>query len=96
MKILTLALLFYIFLNINEINSMSNDYEKKLYRGCYPTSKQYLGAEKANEYCSCTVRALSNKFSDEEMDELSNKDEDTQLKAYNFASEFCVNSLKLN
>ena len=96
MKILTLALIFCIFLNINEINSMSNDYEKKLYRGCYPTSKQYLGAEKANEYCSCTVRTLSNKFSDEEMDELSNKDEDTQLKAYNFASEFCANSLKLN
>ena len=96
MKILTLALIFCIFLNINEINSMSNDYEKKLYRGCYPTSKQYLGAEKANEYCSCTVRALSNKFSDEEMDELSKKDEETQLKAYNFASEFCANSLKLN
>jgi len=96
MKILTLALIFCIFLNINEINSMSNDYEKKLYRGCYPSSKQYLGAEKANEYCSCTVRALSNKFSDEEMDELSKKDEETQLKAYNFASEFCANSLKLN
>ena len=50
---------------------MSEDYQKKLYRGCYPTSKQYLGAEKANEYCSCTVKTLSDKFSDEDMDELS-------------------------
>jgi len=81
---------------LNNLFSMSVDYQKKLYRGCYPTSKQYLGAEKANEYCSCTVKALSNKFSDKEMDELSKKDEDTQLKAYNFASEFCANSLKLN
>jgi len=75
---------------------MSEDYEKRLYRGCYPTSKQYLGAEKANEYCSCTVKTLSDKFSDEDMDELSKQNEDIQLNAYNFASEFCANSLKLN
>ena len=81
---------------LNNLFSMSEDYQKKLYRGCYPTSKQYLGAEKANEYCSCTVKAVSDKYSDEQMDELSIKDEDTQLKAYNFASEFCANSLKLN
>ena len=81
---------------LNNLFSMSEDYQKKLYRGCYPTSKQYLGAEKANEYCSCTVKTLSYKFSDEDMDELSKQNEDTQLKAYNFASEFCANSLKLN
>jgi len=81
---------------LNNLFSMSEDYEKRLYRGCYPTSKQYLGAEKANEYCSCTVKTLSDKFSDEDMDELSKQNEDTQLKAYNFASEFCANSLKLN
>jgi hypothetical protein len=84
------------FLFLNNLLSMSEDYEKRLYRGCYPTSKQYLGAEKANEYCSCTVKTLSDKFSDEDMDELSKQNEDTQLKAYNFASEFCANSLKLN
>jgi hypothetical protein len=61
------------FLFLNNLFSMSEDYEKRLYRGCYPTSKQYLGAEKANEYCSCTVKTLSDKFSDEDMDELSNK-----------------------
>ena len=81
---------------LNNLFSMSEDYQKKLYRGCYPTSKQYLGAEKANEYCSCTVKALSDKFSDQDMDKLSQQNEDTQLKAYNFASEFCANSLKLN
>jgi len=92
-------LLFITVLNLlflNNLFSMSEDYQKKLYRGCYPTSKQYLGAEKANEYCSCTVKTLSDKFSDEDIDELSKKNEDTQLKAYNFASEFCANSLKLN
>ena len=81
---------------LNNLFSMSVDYQKKLYRGCYPISKQYLGAEKANEYCSCTVKTLSDKFSDEDMDELSKQNEVSQLKAYNFASEFCANSLKLN
>ena len=81
---------------LNNLFSMSEDYQKKLYRGCYPTSKQYLGAEQVNEYCSCTVKTLSNKFSDKDMDELSKQDEETQLKVYNFASEFCANSLKLN
>ncbi len=95
MKYFLLAIVIN-FLFLNNLLSMSEDYEKRLYRGCYPTSKQYLGAEKANEYCSCTVKTLSDKFSDEDMDELSKQNEDTQLKAYNFASEFCANSLKLN
>ena len=95
MKYFLLAIVIN-FLFLNNLFSMSEDYEKSLYRGCYPTSKQYLGAEKANEYCSCTVKTLSDKFSDEDMDELSKQNEDTQLKAYNFASEFCANSLKLN
>ena len=51
---------------------MSEEYEKKLYWGCYPSSKQYLGAEKADLYCSCTVKTLSQKFSDQEMDPESN------------------------
>ena len=95
MKYFLLAIVIN-FLFLNNLLSMSEDYEKRLYRGCYPTSKQYLGAEKANEYCSCTVKTLSDKFSDEDMDELSKQNEDTQLKAYNFSSEFCANSLKLN
>ena len=95
MKYFLLAIVIN-FLFLNNLFSMSEDYEKRLYRGCYPTSKQYLGAEKANEYCSCTVKTLSDKFSDEDMEELSKQNEDTQLKAYNFASEFCANSLKLN
>ncbi len=95
MKYFLLAIVIN-FLFLNNLFSMSEDYEKRLYRGCYPTSKQYLGAEKANEYCSCTVKTLSDKFSDEDMDELSKQNEDTQLKAYNFASEFCAKSLKLN
>ena len=95
MKYFLLAIVIN-FLFLNNLFSISEDYEKRLYRGCYPTSKQYLGAEKANEYCSCTVKTLSDKFSDEDMDELSKQNEDTQLKAYNFASEFCANSLKLN
>ena len=68
---------------------MSEEYEKKLYWGCYPSSKQYLGAEKANSYCSCTVKTLSEKFTDEEMDDISNKSAENQLEAFNFASTYC-------
>ena len=75
---------------------MSEDYQKKLYRSWYPKSKQCLGAEMANEYQLMYRKTLSNKFSDEDMDELSKQNEDTQIKAYNFASEFCANSIKLN
>tara|TARA_B100000902_G_C27009031_1_gene763798 strand:- start:93 stop:317 length:225 start_codon:yes stop_codon:yes gene_type:complete len=68
---------------------MSEEYEKKLYWGCYPSSKQYLGAEKANSYCSCTVKTLSEKYTDEEMDDISNKSAENQLEAFNFASIYC-------
>tara|TARA_Y100000768_G_C23596182_1_gene503849 strand:+ start:137 stop:361 length:225 start_codon:yes stop_codon:yes gene_type:complete len=73
---------------------MSEEYEKKLYWGCYPSSKQYLGAEKADLYCSCTVKTLSKKFTDEEMDKISNNSAKDQLEAFNFASTHCANIIE--
>ena len=48
--------------------ALSEQNEKQLYLGCYQNSKQYIGAEKAKNYCQCTVKKLSEKFSDEELD----------------------------
>tara|TARA_B100001093_G_scaffold39794_1_gene33875 strand:+ start:225 stop:452 length:228 start_codon:yes stop_codon:yes gene_type:complete len=75
---------------------MSEEYEKKLYWGCYPSSKQYLGAEKADLYCSCTVKILSEKFSDLEMDSISAESAEKQLKAFDFASQLCGNKIDDN
>jgi len=85
----------YFFL-INNLLAMSEDYEKKLYWGCYPSSKQYLGAEKANIYCTCTVKTLSEKFTDQEMDNISSESAEKQMEAFNFASEFCSKNIENN
>ena len=81
---------------INNLFAMSEEYEKKLYWGCYPSSKQYLGAEKADLYCSCTVKTLSQKFSDQQMDSISAESGEKQLEAFNFASKLCGDKLNLN
>lgn len=81
---------------INNSFSMSEDYEKKFYWGCYPNSKQYLGTEKAKQYCSCTVKTLSEKFTDEEMDKISTKSAETQIDTFNFASELCSKIIETN
>jgi len=75
---------------------MSEEYKKKLYWGCYPSSKQYLGAEKADLYCSCTVKTLSQKFTDQEMDSISTESGEKQLEAFNFASKLCSDKLNFN
>ena len=81
---------------INNLFAMSEEYEKKLYWGCYPSSKQYLGAEKADLYCSCTVKTLSQKFTDQQMDSISAESGEKQLEAFNFASKLCGDKLNLN
>ena len=81
---------------INNSFSMSEDYEKKFYWGCYPNSKQYLGAEKAKQYCSCTVKSLSEKFTDAEIDKISAKSAETQMDTFNFASELCSKIIETN
>ena len=67
---------------------------KKNFWGCYPSLKQYLGSDKAKLYCSCTVKALSEKFTEDEMDSILKKSGDEQLKTFNFAAEFCSNLIE--
>ena len=73
---------------------MSEKYQKSLYNGCYPSSKQYLGIKKANVYCSCVIKNLSNKYTDVDMDHISKQNEKTQMEAYGFASDLCGKFLK--
>ena len=63
--------------------------EKQMYIGCYQNSKQYLGAEKAKTYCLCTVKKLSEKFSDEQLEIVFSQKPEKIIKDTAFASEFC-------
>ena len=84
-------IVFSLLLSTNTF-AMSEAYERSIYRGCYPDSKQYLGAEKAQQYCICMTKMLSKKYSDNDMDNISKKNEDHQLKAFSFASTHCNNN----
>ena len=69
--------------------ALSEQNEKQLYLGCYQNSKQYIGEEKAKIYCQCTVKKLSERFSDEELDVIFAKKPEEIIKDTKFASEFC-------
>ena len=63
--------------------------EKQMYIGCYQNSKQYLGAEKAKKYCLCTIKKLSEKFSDDQLEIVFSQKPEKIIKDTKFASEFC-------
>tara|TARA_Y100000996_G_C22267029_1_gene538360 strand:- start:310 stop:525 length:216 start_codon:yes stop_codon:yes gene_type:complete len=68
---------------------MSLEYEKQLYLGCYPDTKKYIGAKKAQEYCNCTVKLLSERYSDKEVDIIFKKNQKEIVKATEFAIKYC-------
>ena len=67
--------------------------EQQMYIGCYQNSKQYLGTEKAKIYCLCTVKKLSEKFSDDELDGVFKQKPEQIINDTKFASEFCEKEL---
>jgi len=82
-------LLIFILLFTSKSHALSLEYEKELYIGCYTNSKQYLGADGAKLYCTCTVDKLSEKFSDEEIDKVFSKEQDEIMKLTAFATDEC-------
>ena len=84
----TLAFVF----KLGDSYAMSEAYEKEIYNGCYPDSIKSLGADRGKQYCTCTVKMLSKKFTDEEIDALSQRDEEYFLKAFSFATTHCNNN----
>tara|TARA_B100000787_G_scaffold155350_1_gene130727 strand:- start:183 stop:392 length:210 start_codon:yes stop_codon:yes gene_type:complete len=55
----------------------------------HTNSKQYLAADGAKIYCKYTVDKLSEKFSDEEIDEVFSKEPDEIMKLTGFARAEC-------
>ena len=89
-------ILLIFFLTTSNTHAFNEKNEQQMYIGCYQNSKQYLGSKKAKTYCSCTVRKLSEKFSDQEMDSISAESGEKQLEAFDFASKLCGDKLNLN
>ena len=85
----SLYLLILTLLFTSKSHALSPEYEKELYIGCYTNSKQYLGTDGAKIYCQCTVDKLSEKFSDEEIDEVFSKESDEIQQLTEFATLAC-------
>ena len=83
------TIIIFILLFASKSNALSPKYEKELYIGCYTNSKQYLGTDGAKIYCQCTVDKLSEKFSDEEIDEVFSKEPDEIQQLTEFATIAC-------
>ena len=83
------TIIIFILLFASKSNALSPKYEKELYIGCYTNSKQYLGTDGAKIYCTCTIDKLSEKFSDEEIDEVFSKEPDEIQQLTEFATLAC-------
>ena len=87
------SLILILFLLIPlKIDALSEQNEQQIYIGCYQNSKQYLGADKAKNYCQCTINKLSEKFSDKEMDMVFKMKPEEIMKATKFATIECENN----
>ena len=82
-------LLVLILLINSKGHTLSPEYEKEMYIGCYGNSKQYIGSNGAKIYCTCTIDRLSKKFSDEEMDLIFKMNPEEIMKATEFAAIEC-------
>ena len=85
-------LLILILLLTSKSHALSPEYEKELYISCYTNSKQYLGANGAKIYCQCTIDKLSEKFNNEQMDEVFSKEPDEIQQLTAFATIECENN----
>ena len=82
-------LLIFLLLFLNKSLAFSPEFEREMYIGCYSNSKMYLGADKAKEYCLCTINKLSEKYSDEEIDLIFKKEPEEIMGATEFAAIYC-------
>ena len=81
------------FLSTVNTYAFNEKNEREMYIGCYQNSKQYLGAEKAKTYCLCTVKKLSEKFSDEQLEIVFSQAPEKIIEDTSFASKFCEKNI---
>ena len=82
-------LLITILLFSSETLAFGPGIEQEIYVGCYSSSKQYIGPEKAKKYCLCTLKKLNEKYNDEQINEVFKQKPKKIIEATKFASLFC-------
>ena len=91
-KKFNIFLIFFLFL-CSKSFSFSPEIEQQIYIGCYGSSKQYIGPEKAKTYCLCTLKKLNEKFTDNEIKEIFNQKPEEIIESTKFASLYCEQNL---
>ena len=89
-----IEVLVFTLLFVNSSLALSPKIEKEIYMGCYSNSKQYIGSERAKEYCLCTIAMLGGKYNDEDIDKLFKKKPAEIVKSTEFAAIHCEKNKK--
>ena len=82
-------LLIIILLFSSKTLAFSPEIEQEIYVGCYSSSKQYIGPEKAKNYCLCTLKKLNEKYNDDQISRVFEEKPEKIIEATKFASLFC-------
>ncbi len=91
-KKFSILLFFFLFLSSKSI-SFSPEIEQQIYIGCYGSSKQYIGPEKAKSYCLCTLKKLNERFNDDQIKEIFKQKPENIIETTKFASLYCEKKL---
>ncbi len=91
-KKFNILLIFFLFLSTKS-QGFSPEIEKQIYIGCYGSSKQYIGPEKAKSYCLCTLKKLNEKFTDDQINKIFKQKPENIIKSTKFASLYCEKNL---
>ena len=91
-KKFSILLFFFLFLSSKSL-SFSPEIEQQIYIGCYGSSKQYIGPEKAKSYCLCTLKKLNEKFNDDQIKEIFKQTPTNIIESTKFASLYCEKKL---
>ena len=84
MKKFILIFLISIFSYTNSF-ALSKKGEKEMYGGCYPEAL-HLGKKRAKQYCTCAVKMVSKKYSDDDVTKIMDNGEGYKL---DFAIKHC-------
>tara|TARA_B100000902_G_C26530213_1_gene537494 strand:+ start:233 stop:514 length:282 start_codon:yes stop_codon:yes gene_type:complete len=91
-KKFNIFLILFSFLSSKGLG-FSTEIEQQIYIGCYGSSKQYIGPEKAKSYCLCTLKKLNEKFTDDEIKEIFKQKPEDIMDSTKFASLYCEQNL---
>ena len=82
-------LLIFILLFSSKGNTLSPLYEKELFKECYSYRKTFIGSIKAKIICNCTIEKLSEKYTDNQINEIFQKKPDSLESDIGFTAIEC-------